>query len=301
MPRVRIFAFLIALSLTSPALAGSLYLTGHDILDHDGQVGYWLVIIDYLRGDGTPAEIPVLSYDIAVLCSDPGECNGDPDPDDKDMLYPKEMVIPAPWAGPETRYDPAALTDIGWAAVFSHDLIIVAESAKLDRAGKDALNARSAELEAYFNAGGDLWMNSSNGTLDYYTVLPPSVLSTGAPLPDGVTTGFTATAAGLAIGIIDTGDLDPDPDEVANMANGHETHNTFSSVAPGLTVFELYDSDDGDEIMSVGARDVTIDQLAQTGETIAIPTLSEWAPLLLVFLIVGLAYPALRAKHFHNG
>ncbi len=272
MPGARIFAFLMALSLTSPTLAGSLYLTGHDTLDHDGQEGYWLVIIDYLRGAGTPAEIAVADYDIVVLCT--SGCSGP----GKDMLYPSEMVTPGPWTGPETQHDPTTLDDAGWTDVFSHDLVIVIESNKLEAAGRDALNARSAELEAYFDAGGDLWMNSSSDATDYYTVLPPSVLSVGTPLPDNTNSGFTASVAGVAIGLTNA------------MVNGHNSHNTFSSAAPGLTVFERHD---GNQIMSIGARDVTITEITRAT---VIPTLSTWAMILLVFLVVGLAYPVLRAK-----
>lgn len=268
MTRAKIFALLIAMSLASPALAGSLYLTGHDILDHDGQNGYWRVIVDYLRGEGTGLEIFEADYDIAVLC--PGDCTND-------MTLPSAMG----WTGPETHHDAGTLDDAGWAVVFSKDLVLVVESSKIGAAGRAALNGKKAELEAFFNAGGDLWMNTNNGDSDYYTVLPASVLSTGSAI--STNTGFSPTAAGVAIGLVD------------NMVNGHQSHNVFTTAAPQLIVFELFQAT---EIMSIGIRDATISELS---DTIALPALSTWALLLLVLLVTGLAYPTLRAKRIHNG
>ena len=255
------------MSAASPALAGSLYLTGHDILDHNGQNGYWRVIVDYLRGEGTVLEIEEADYDIAVFC--PGDCTSD-------MMLPSALG----WSGPETHQEPALLDDAGWADVFSKDLIVVVESRKIGDAGRTAFNGKKAELEAFFNAGGDLWMNTNNGDSDYYTVLPPSVLSTGSAI--STDTGFSPTAAGVAIGLVD------------DMVNGHQSHNIFTTVAPSLIVFELFQVT---EVMSIGVRDTTISGLTRT----AVPALSTWALLLLVLLITALTYPILRARRIHNG
>ena len=49
------------------AHAGSIVLTGHDILSHGNQNGYNLVILDYLRGAGTGSEIARASYNVGTL------------------------------------------------------------------------------------------------------------------------------------------------------------------------------------------------------------------------------------------
>ena len=60
------------LVLPQTARAGNIYLTGHDVLLHIGQLGYDDVILDFLREEGTPGEIPKENYSIAVIGSGVG-------------------------------------------------------------------------------------------------------------------------------------------------------------------------------------------------------------------------------------
>lgn len=265
MKKHKIILLMLTFCFTTPAMAGSLYLTGHDVLLHSGQRGYGNVILDFLRGAGTPSEIAEADYDIAYLtnggCSSPG----------------------GSWAGSVTTYNASALDDAGWAEVFSKDAVVVPWAPCFSVASRAAFNARSAQLATYFNAGGDLWMNSSIGETDYYAVLPPSVLSTGTSISGS--TGFTATAPGVVIGITST------------MINGFPTHNNFTTVASALTVFE----EKTGVPISVGVSDATLSGGGiNTDDTpaIPVPTLSFWGLLLLLISIVGVTYKMQGSRRF---
>ena len=106
------------------------------------------------------------------------------------------------------------------------------------------MNARAADFEAFFNAGGDIWMQSSNSATNYYTVLPSSVAANGSNLSGS--TGFVATADGVAIGITDVSG--------SSMINGFATHNSFTGVSSALTVFETKSG----VAVSIGIRDANI-------------------------------------------
>src|SRR5688572_7050379 len=55
-----------------PSFAGSILLTGHDVLLHNGQNGFDTVTLNYLRGAGTASEIAAANYSIAVVGSGVG-------------------------------------------------------------------------------------------------------------------------------------------------------------------------------------------------------------------------------------
>jgi hypothetical protein len=257
--RQKLVALVLTAGFAMPSMAGNIYLTGHDVLLHGGQNGYWQVILDYLRNAGKGNEIPEADYDIAFLNSS------------------SSFSFPG-YTGTVTPYDPTVLDDAGWAEVFSKDAIVVPWAFDFSTAARVAFNARAADLAAFFDAGGDLWMNSSAGATDYYTVLPASLLSTGDSISGS--TGFTATADGVAIGILN------------NMINGFATHNNFTTVASGLTVYEVRDA----ETISIGAQDSTIGGLGGAVERVPVPVpaISAWGLLLLIISISGLTFRAIR-------
>ncbi|NOR18749.1 MAG: hypothetical protein GQ538_01505, partial [Xanthomonadales bacterium] len=228
---------------------------------HNGQNGYDTLILDFLRGSGTSAEIAEADYDIAYLfnggCTMPGQGG---------------------WGGTITVYDASSLDDAGWAEVFSKDVIVVPWAPCYTVASQTAFNARSGQLATFFNAGGDLWMNSSLSRSGYYDVLPPSVLSSGAGISGS--TGFEATAAGLLIGI------------ETNMINNFATHNNFTDVASALTVFEVR----SDIAISIGVSDarITGTGIGDDAPAIPVPTLTFWGLLLLLISIIGVSYRGLR-------
>lgn len=208
------------LAHSGAAWAGNIYLTGHDVLLHGGQNGYWQVILDFLRGAGTADEIPAANYRIAYLCS---TCNS----------------IMTGYGG-ITNYDPATMTAAQWTDAFSKDVIVIEWAPYLTSTALTELNNHASDFETFINAGGDLWMQSSYIYTNYYTILPPSVASTGNSI--SASSGFTATSAGAAIGI------------TSNMINGFATHNNFTTVASAMTVYEVY----GTTPISIGVRNASI-------------------------------------------
>ena len=59
-------------TIAGSASAGSVYLTGHDVLLHGGQNSYDNVILNWLRGAGTGSEIAAANYDIAFVRGNAG-------------------------------------------------------------------------------------------------------------------------------------------------------------------------------------------------------------------------------------
>jgi hypothetical protein len=218
-------------------------LTGHDVLLHSGQNSYDNIILDYLRGEGTATEIAAGDYDILLLRGFAGSVGSV-------GFNTLEGFGTITTIDIETLTDDAALA----AAAAGMDVIVIADhiscgGCDLTDADADILEARAAAFTAYFNSGGDLFVGSGAMDTTFYNFLPPSAVASGMPI--GGASGFTATAAGVSIGITN------------DMINGFPTHNRFSAFAPVFTVFETR----GDEIISVGARDARIvdDVIVDTG------------------------------------
>lgn len=222
----------------SQVFAGSIYLTGHDVLLHSGQNSYDNVILDYLRGAGTASAIPAGDYDILLLRGFVGSVGsvGVNTLEGFGTITTRDI---ADFAGPGGA---AALT----AALAGNEVVVIADHTScggcdLTDADADILEARSAELTAYFNAGGDIFGGSGANDTTFYNFLPPGAVASGLPI--GGASGFTATPAGVAIGI------------QVNQINGFPTHNRFVGFDPDFTVFETR----GTEIISIGLRDARIE------------------------------------------
>jgi hypothetical protein len=219
------------------ANAGSIYLTGHDVGLHGGQNGYDSVILNWLRGAGTGSEIAAGSYDLLVLRS--SELGG-------------SYTNPTGF-GTLTTADPSDFADAAAfaAALVGIDVLVVTSHTScggcdISDADSDIINSFADEIADYFNAGGDIFGESGASRATFYNFLPPGAVASGLPI--GGSCGFTATAAGLAIGI------DGDPCFETSMINGFPTHNRFADFDPDFTVFETR----GDEIVSIGIRDAVI-------------------------------------------
>lgn len=213
------------MSLAGAAQAGNIYLTGHDVDFHNNQNDYDRVILDYLR-EG----IAAADYRIGVVTGSLGFGTIGND------------------FGTRTEVDIQSFAD---AAAFSTflsgiDVMIVASE---DSCGgcvfTDAdvakLNTFQSAVTSFFNAGGDIFGQTGANNAAYYGFLPPSAVATGASISGS--SGFTATAAGLGIGI------------ASNMINGFPTHNRFTTYDPAFTVMEVR----GDEVISLGLRGGRID------------------------------------------
>lgn len=226
------------LGLAGQAGAGSIYLTGHDVLLHDGQAGYDTTILNWLRGAGTSAEIAAANYSISVIGSGVGSWGWSDVAgfDDRGAKPGYEST---------TYYDTDTMTDASWTSALSADLLVILSHTScggcdLSTAGSTAINARSAQITTAFNSGMDIFGLAGGTLATYYDFLPPGAVASGLPISGS--SGFTATAAGTAIGITPT------------QINGYQTHNRFVSYDSDFVVFETR----GVEDISIGIRDATI-------------------------------------------
>jgi hypothetical protein len=267
-----------AFAWASPAAAGNIYLTGHDVLLHSGQNDYDNLILDYLRGAGTSEAIAAGSYDILLLRGFSGSVGavGVNTLEGFGTVTTRDI---ADFAGPGGG---AALT----AAMAGNEVIVIPSHTScggcdVSTADADILEARAAEIAAFFNAGGDIYGNSGASDTTYYNFLPPSAAASGAPI--GGSSGFQATAAGVAIGIEN------------DMINGFPTHNRFTSFDDDFTVFEIRPQTAGpNEVISIGLRggrivedDIVVDDTTTDDGTTDDTTVPE--PTLLALFGIGMA------------
>lgn len=234
--------------LATAANAGSIILTGHDVLLHGGQNGFDGVVLDFLRGAGTGSEISAASYDLAVVGSGIGFASFTGGANFTDLASGSAI----PLAGAITSYGSATYyrtgTGADWATILGADALIILSHTScggcdLSSDGSAEVNSHAAEIAVAFNAGLDIWGLSGAALATYYDFLPPGVAATGASI--GASFGFTSTAAGLALGFSD------DP---PSMINGFPTHNSFPSFAPVFSVLETL----GAEVITLGVRDASI-------------------------------------------
>lgn len=233
------------IGFSAGAQAGSIYLTGHDVLLHGGQSGYDGVILDYLRGAGTSGEIAKSSYNIAVVGSGVGSASFTGGGGFTGLASGSTISASGTLAdyGVATYYRTGTGAD--WSAILAADALVILSHTNcggcdLSTAGSAEVNSNAAAIAAAFNSGLDIWGLSSATLATYYEFLPPSAVATGASISGS--TGFTATTEGAAIGI------------TSSMINGHPTHNRFTSHASAFTVME----ERGSEIISIGLQDGSI-------------------------------------------
>jgi hypothetical protein len=276
-PKTRWGALLLSIAVCAlaptGAQAGDVYLTGHDTLLHGGQNGYDGVILDYLRGADTKA-----SYNIGVV----GTVNtgfGQFTGQGATNVATGTAYHAIPLTGTLTGYGSANFYDAATLAadptratiLAGLDVLVVLShvncgGCSLTTAGSNALNTMAGDIATAFNAGMDIWGNSGANLATYYDFLPAGAVATGASISGS--SGFVATAAGLAIGI------------QPNMINGHQTHNRFDSHAPAFTVFETRPLTGSTEIISIGLKDGTI---GGGGITVGVPDSGA------TFVLFGLA------------
>lgn len=212
------------------AQAGNIYLTGHDVLLHGGQNSYDNVILDFLRNNDEPAG----DYDIGFVRGFSGSVGN-------------VGVTTLEGFGSITTRDLTSFTGSADFTMFlgGVDVLVIPShnfcgGCDLTTADADILEGFASEIASFFNAGGDIYANSGSTDATFYNFLPPGAVASGLAI--GGSSGFTATADGAAIGIVN------------NMINGFPTHNRFVGFDPAFTVFE----DRGEEIISIGILDAVI-------------------------------------------
>lgn len=255
--------------------AGNLWLTGHDMDFHcsggSGCTTYGIAV-DFVRQDAPDKTLPILVLDEgsqvvagmarpAATASNTVEGAG--------VAFPTVVVNPTSAA--------FATTVI---SVSNYSAIVIASDSTCggcdnSAASITAINARTADLHTFFTAGGGILYNSGAARRDtYYASVPIAAPAVSVSGP------FTVTAAGLALGMTDA------------EANCCATHNSFTLPAAGspLVVAET-DGAGFAETMFVSGGTIIGGEFGGSS-AIPVPTLSEWALLLLVtlMLLVGVAF-----------
>ncbi|MCA9204730.1 MAG: cadherin-like domain-containing protein, partial [Planctomycetales bacterium] len=204
---------------------GSIFLTGHDILSHSplAQNHFDDIALDYLRGKGTPLEIARSDYTIG--------------------LFRSSTFVPGATPINGTAFGGVILansSNLSSETAFRNYLSQIDVLVLPENSNTALLNTYSAAIEDFFNAGGDLFLDTSNGQAGYYAFLPSVIGADGPGI--NFSTGFSATPAGVAIGI------------TSNMINGFPTHNRFINPDPAFTILETHSVG----IVSIGAQNVVL-------------------------------------------
>lgn len=239
-PRVGLVIAAVAVVLAclpvAPASAGRLLVTGHDPDHHcgrhddgaTGQCHFFRVAVDYVRGGSASPAKPVLVLDRAW--------NGNP-ATSPDIVKALDRAF-GPGAVPRVVVDPrnAFRTMPLSAQDYSAILIGASKDETADLTPQDlnelnstpdtdAINARAADLRAFFGHGGGIFMSSGGrfarmDSASFYRFLPITLGGTGTEGP------YSLTEIGRRIGFGDgTGGM---PDDI----NCCFTHLSFQPPAP---------------------------------------------------------------------
>jgi hypothetical protein len=226
----------VAVMPAAPAFAGRLLVTGHDADLHcagGGQQCHFVkVALDYVRAGAPNPDAPVLVLDRLDLdlsrALDTPEVGG-PGAVPRVVIDPRAELASHPLT--TDRYSAIAIasdTSCGGC-----DLNELFTRAGADTPDSDAINARTPDIQAFFNAGGGIYVNSgaehANGNAGdgadvFYDFLP--LPATGA----AVEAPFCLTDAGRSLGFEDTRCPDPSRhsgDGKVQDINCCATHNSF--------------------------------------------------------------------------
>ena len=225
---------LASLALAGPASAGRVVITGHDADYHcasgEGQCHFVSTAVNYVRGGAPDPSKPVLVLDRlnlhVVTALDTAFGPG---------VVPREVVDPRSGFGGVTLS-----TDRYSAIVIASD--VTCGGCDLNEEGatpdSDAINARQADITAFFNAGGGVYANAggshgdgdpATGADPYYSFLPIPVGGTPVSGP------FCLTPLGASLGFEDPGGC-PDTSRLTGTnddINCCATHNSFVTPPAG--------------------------------------------------------------------
>jgi uncharacterized repeat protein (TIGR01451 family) len=249
-------ALMVVLPATA-AQAGRLIATGHDTDLHcsgGSQCHFVEVATNYVRGGAPDPTKPVLVLDNDEANS-PGEYDVVEALDNAFGLGVVPRVVFEPQS-PEWATEP--LTTDRYSAIIvasdyqcgGCDLNPPQPGVEDSTADSDAINARKADIEAFFNAGGGIFANSGGVHGDGDPESGADVYYNFVPIPIGgveVSPPFCLTPEGAALGFEDTSC----PDEskrtgTRNDINCCATHNSFAEPEPG-TALKVAERDTGED------------------------------------------------------
>jgi hypothetical protein len=245
--------FVFFATFASAAFAGNLFATGHDqdlhCSDSDpNECAYYQITTTFVRAG---SNLPVLILDRggleAVAALNLAYSNNQsrtPTPSSPPYVVEDPQAAnatqingaPPPGIATSSTWPTTPLVDSGGHPLWS--AIIVASDAScggcdLNSTGtghpdSDAINARTADIQAFFNAGGGLlYLAGADNAFNADGVMGKDVYYASVPVPIGgqpVTEPFTVTPDGASLGITNT------------MANCCATHNSFSLPPAGSAI-----------------------------------------------------------------
>jgi hypothetical protein len=263
------------------ARAGNLWLTGHDMDFHcSGGAGCnnFGVAANFVRQGAPTKTLPILVLDeggqvVAGLAQTNAKAHNLVE--GVGNTFPTVVMSPSGAAFATATIDTA-----------TYSAVIIASDQNCGGcdntpASITGINARTAALQAFFTAGGGLLYLAGAGTAGYYASVP--VPATAAP----VTQPFTLTAAGVAVGL--------DPIEINCCA----THNSFNLPPSGgaLVVAETDTAGLAETLIATGGS-ICGGVLCGGGATTEVPTMSEWAMIVMatLVLLIGVVYVRRRGQ-----
>ncbi len=263
-----------------PAIAGNLWLTGHDMDFHcsgGSGCGTYGIALNFVRQSAPTKTLPILVLDEGTQVQAGA---GDPAAKAKNAVEGAGVAFPMVVVNPTSAA--FATTVISTA---NYSAIVIASDSTCGGcdnsvASITAINARTPELQAFFTAGGGILYNSGAANrATYYASVPIAATAAAVAAP------FTLTAAGLALGMT-LGD-----------ANCCATHNSFTlpPVGSPLIVAET-DSTGLAETLFVSGGSICGGTICAKAGSTAVPTLSEWSMVVMSALLALSALLFLRRR-----
>jgi len=258
------------------AHAGNLWLTGHDLDFHCsggagcGEAG---IAFNFVRQGAPTKTLPILVLDeggqVAAAMAQPN-ATAHNTVEGPGTTFPSVVIAPS-----SAAFATAPIN------VATYSAIVIASDSTCggcdnNTASITAINARTADLQAFFTAGdGIAYLAGAANRATYYASVP--IPAAGAP----VSPPFTVTAAGAALGIT-TAD-----------ANCCATHNSFTKPAPSSSL-QIAETDSAGlaETLFVSGGSICGGSICGGGAGTQVPTMSEWAliTMAVLVLLVGIAY-----------
>ena len=273
------------LALGFSANAGNLLLTGHDMDFHCSSgsgCGNYGVALNYVRQGAPTKTLPMLVLDEGTQVQSGAN---------QALAKAKNAVEGAGNAFPMTVVNP---TSVAFATmpinVTLYSAVVIASDSSCGgcdntTASITAINACTADLQAFFNAGGGLmYLAGASNRATYYNSIPVPATATAVSPP------FTITAAGTTLGLI------------AADANCCPTHNSFTTPAAGsaLVVVETDSLGQAETLIvtggSVGGGIIVVGPPVVAGPPIGVPTLSAWGLAFLALMVTLMGLFTLRRR-----
>ena len=217
-----------SLALLAPgqALAGRLVATGHDADFHcslssdstSSQCHYVSIVVNFVRAGAPNPGLPVLVLDRGSLEMQKALNNAY-----GPGVMPMKVVDPR---SPEFTTLPINVASYSAVLVASDKTCGGCDLNELDGTtpDSDAINARKADFEAFFNAGGGIFATAGANHGDGDATTGKDTYYSFLPLPVGgvaVSSPFTLTDVGTSLGLLDN------PDVLKSDINCCATHNSF--------------------------------------------------------------------------